>query len=169
MKKIYSVILLLIIFSSSLYSQLTYKTIRGSKANYSISIPTNYNIEENTNDNVDINYSNSEGSSINIVVIKLPSSVSEKDVTQLLKTTNQEFINKLNAGGIENVTIIKRGVIFINGIKSVLNYYKDDHLYYYTVMQFRKGNAILLTYTCVYNKIELYLPVIKKVANSLKT
>lgn len=168
MKTKFITILLLISFSSSIYSQTTFKTVRGSKTNYSISIPSDYYVLENRG-NIDINYANSEGASINVVVKDLPEGVTEKDITEMSKLTNQQFINQLESGGIFNASVIDRGLIYINGVKSDFKCFKTDQLYYYSVMQFRKGKLICLTYTCSYDDRNNYIKTIKRVVNSLKT
>lgn len=170
MKRNNIIILLLALLSSSdLYAQLTFKTVKGTKANYSISIPSDYTLAKIIGGNIDIKYSNSEGASINTVVKNLPSEVSDNDIEQMNIQSDAEFVNQLESNGLENVTVIKRGMKIVNGINSCFAYYKDAELYYHTIMQFRKGKLILLTFTCEYSKKGLYMPIIFRVVNSLKT
>ena len=170
MKKNSIIILLFaLLTSSNLFSQITFKTVRGSKANYSISIPDNYFITETIGGNVDIKYANSEGASIITVIRTLPEGVTDNDIQQMNTPSDQEFVNALESNGLENISVIKRGFIIINGIKSYFAYYRSTELYYHTITQFRKGKLINLTYTCEYRKKDLYMPYIFRVVNSLKS
>ena len=170
MKKNSIIILLFtLLTSSNLFCQITFKTVRGTKANYSISIPDNYFIKETIGGNVDIKYANLEGASIITVIRILPDGVTENDIQQMNTPTDQEFVNALESNGLQNVSVIKRGFLIINGINSYFAYYKDTELYYHTITQFRKSKLINLTYTCEYSKKSLYMPYIFRVVNSLKS
>lgn len=162
-------IALISLFNVQIFSQVTFKTVQGSKANYSISIPSNYYVKDAIGANVDIKYANSEGASIVTVVRTLPSGVKESDIDQMSIPSNQEFIDQLEGNGMQNITVIKRGFIEINGVRSYFAYYRDTELYYHTITQFRKGKLINLTYTCENAKRETYMPYIFRVVNSLKT
>jgi len=63
--------LLFLLFVIQVHSQITFKTIAGSKANYSISIPSNYTSKTAIGANVDLKYVNSEGVSI-VTVVNVP-------------------------------------------------------------------------------------------------
>ena len=157
------------LFVVQVHSQVTFKTIAGNKANYSISIPANYTSKTAIGANVDLKYVNSEGASIVTVVRTLPNGVKESDIDQMNIPSNQEFIDGLEANGLQNITVIKRGFIDINGVRSYFAYYRDTELYYHTITQFRKGKLINLTYTCENSKRENYMPYIFRVVNSLKS
>jgi hypothetical protein len=152
-----------------LYSQVSFKTVEGSKANYSISIPSDYFKKDATGANVDLKYANSEGASIVTVIKNLPPDIKESDIDQLAIETDQEFIDGLESTGLQNIEVIKRGFLIINGVRSYFAYYKDNKLYYHTITQFRKGKLINFTYTCENDKRELYMPYIFRVVNSLKS
>jgi hypothetical protein len=64
MKFAFSTILLVSFFYAQVFSQTTFKTVQGSKANYSISVPSNYYSKDAIGANVDIKYANSEGASV---------------------------------------------------------------------------------------------------------
>lgn len=170
MKKILTFILLfLLVSNSSLYSQVIFRLIQGSKANYSISIPNNYYLKESIGANVDLKYVNSEGASIITVIRNLPEGVIESDINQMSVPSDQEIINIHESNGLENISIIKRGFIIINGVRSYITYYRSTDLYYHSITQFRKGKIILLTYTCEFSKKDLYMPYIYRVVNSLRS
>lgn len=169
MKFISLILLLISFFNVTSFSQVKFKTIQGSKANYSITIPSNYYVKDAIGANVDIKYVNSEGASIVTVVRTLPSNVSESDIDQMNIPSNQEFIDQLEANGMQNINVIKRGFIEINGVRSYFAYYRDTELYYHTITQFRKGKLINLTYTCEDAKREIYMPYIFRVINSLRS
>jgi len=149
-------------------SQTTFKTIRGSKAIYSISVPSNYQSKEAIGANIDIKYVNSEGASIVTVVKKVPSSFSGFDISAMTNPSDYEVVQQLESNGMQNITIIKRGMILINGIRTYYAYYQDLENYYHTINQIRKGKLINVTYTCNYSKKETYMPYIFRVINSLK-
>ena len=169
MIKLFITLIVFVSASSELYAQVSFKTVRGTKANYSISIPTNYVSKDAIGANVDMKYVNSEGASIVTVIRTLPSGVTESDLDQMNIPTNQEFKDQLEATGLQNITVIKRGFMDINGVRSYYAYYKDTELYFHSIMQFRKGKLINLTYTCENAKRETYMPYIFRVVNSLKS
>ncbi|MCW3108270.1 MAG: hypothetical protein JWQ09_2776 [Segetibacter sp.] len=168
MRKI-TTLLTFILLTACLYAQVSFKTVYGKKANYSITIPSNYIVKEAIGANVDMKYVNSEGASIVTVVKTLPAEIKESDIEQMNLQTNQEFKDGLEATGLQNVTVIKRGLMDINGVRTSYAYYRDSELYYHSIMQFRKGKLINLTYTCENAKRETYMPYVFRVVNSLKS
>lgn len=169
MKKTFVLLLLFSFATHILYSQVSFKTVEGVKANYSLSIPSDYFKKDAIGANVDLKYVNSEGASIVTVIKNLPPDIKESDIDQLTNETDQEFIDGLESTGLQNIEVIKRGLLIINGVTSCFAYYKDNKLYYHTITQFRKGKLINLTYTCENDKRELYMPYIFRVINSLKS
>ena len=151
------------------FCQVAFNTIYGNKANYSISIPQNYYSKEAIGANVDLKFINSEGASIITVVRNLPFKISEKDIASLNLSSDQEFIDQLESTGLQNIRLIKKGLIKINGVTSYFSYYRDSELYYHSITQFRKGKILNLTYTCEYFKREIYMPYIFRVVNSFKS
>lgn len=162
-------ILFVSLFNLQVFSQVTFKTVQGYKANYSITIPSNYFTKDAIGANVDLKFANSEGASIVTVVRTLPNGVKESDIDQMNIPSDQDFIDQLEANGMQNITVIKRGFIDLNGVRSYFAYYRDTELYYHTITQFRKGKLINLTYTCENVKRETYMPYIFRVVNSLKS
>lgn len=169
MKKAIATASILLTFIITAVGQVSFKTVYGKKATYSISIPTSYVTKEAIGANVDMKYVNSEGASIVTVVKLLPTGVTESDIDQMNTPTNQEFKDQLEATGLQNITVIKRGFIDINGVRSYYAYYRNTELYFHSIMQFRKGKLINLTYTCENEKRDMYMPYIFRVVNSLKT
>jgi len=102
------------------------------------------------------------------VVKKVPSSFSGFDISAMTNPSDYEVVQQLESNGMQNVTIIKRGMILINGIHTYYAYYQDLENYYHTINQIRKGKLINVTYTCNYSKKETYMPYIFRVINSLK-
>lgn len=163
-----ALLLLLLIFGST-YAQVPYTTVQGKKTKYSIDVPSNYTSKQATGSNVDLKYVNSEGTSIVVVVAPVPNgSASENDIEQMMSISDEKWKDMLESRGMENVTIIKRGIIKINGVKSNFCYYKDSELYFHTIMQIRDNKFVTLTITCLYNKKGLNLAMINRVVNSLK-
>lgn len=150
------------------YAQHSYIIANGIKANYSISIPTNYYKKETIGTNVDLKFINSEGASIITIIKSIPKTNSKNNINQMKNISNEDFINELSFGGTETVEIIKRGFSIINGINSFILDYKDSEIYTHSVMQYRNNKSILLIYTCPISKKSSYLPFIYKVSNSLK-
>jgi hypothetical protein len=148
------------------YSQVTYKTIQGLKAKYSVEIPSNYSPKEATGSNVDLKYVNAEGASFNVVVASA-GNANENDIEKMLKPSDSEWKDMLESRGMENVKIIKRGIIPINGRKSYFVYYRNSELYFHSIMQIRSGKYITLSFTCLYEKKDLYFASINRVVNSL--
>jgi len=120
MNKFIALSLVSILLASFVHSQASFKTVFGKKATYSISIPNNYVSKEAIGANVDMKYVNSEGASIVTVVKTLPAGVSESDIEQMNLQTNQEFKNNLEASGMQSITVIKRGLLEINGVSYLL-------------------------------------------------
>lgn len=169
MKNFVIVVSTFIILTTGLHAQVSFKTVYGSKAKYSLSIPSNYVSKEAIGANVDMKYVNSEGASIVTVIRTLPSDVIESDIDQMDTPTNQQFKDQLEANGLQSITVIKRGFLIINGVRSYYAYYRDAELYYHTITQFRKGRLINMTYTCENTKRETYMPYIFRVVNSLRS
>jgi ribosomal protein L30E len=163
-----SIIILAITCSLNINAQQSYRTVKGIKSNYSLTIPSNYNKKETIGTNVDLKFVNQEGASIIIIVKNIPNTNSKNDITQMNNISNEEFVNELSFGGTEEVEILKRNFTLINNVNSFILDYKDSELYTHSVMQYRNGKSILLIYSCPVNKKSTYLPYIYKVSNSLK-
>lgn len=149
-------------------AQKSFQTVRGSKANYTLEIPSDYYSKEKIGANIDLKYVNSEGASVITTVKKLPDGVSDRQIDDMNDATDNQIINQLEANGMESVTLIKRGFLTINNVKSFFMYYTDGTLYYHSITQFKNGKIINLTYTCEYQKKSSYMPYIFRVTNSLK-
>ena len=168
MKIILSIFILAITCSLKINAQQSYKTVKGIKLNYSLTIPSNYDKKEAIGTNVDLKFVNQEGASIIIIVKNIPTTNSKNDIFQMNNISNEEFVNDLSFGGTEEVEILKRSFTLINNVNSFILDYKDSELYTHSIMQYRNGKSILLNYTCPVNKKSSYLPYIFKVSNSLK-
>jgi hypothetical protein len=169
MKHTFLALFCMLLLNNLVYSQVSFKKVQGNKANYSLTIPPDYFSREAIGANVDLKYADSEGASIVTVVKSLPSGVRESDIEQMALLSNQEVVDQLESMGMQNITIIKRGFIVINGVRSYFSYYRDIDLYYHTITQFRKGKIITLTCTCDNNRRSSYMPYIFRVVNSLKS
>ena len=167
--KLTIIISMISFMTTNIYSQVIFKTIRGYKADYSISIPEKYFPRQAIGANIDIKYANSEGASIITVVKNLPAGIDEGDIKQMNSPTDQEFVDVLESSGMQNVSVIKRGFMVINGVNSYFAYYREAELYHHTVTQYRKGKSIHLSYTFDYSKKGSYMPYVFRVINSLKT
>lgn len=169
MKKTILFFLFISLFNTLVFSQVSFKKVQGSKANYSLTIPPGYSPREAIGANVDIKYADAEGASIVTVVKSLPSGVKESDISQMAVLSDYEVVDQLESMGLQNITIIKRGFIEINGVRSYFSYYRDTDLYYHTITQFRKGKIINLTCTCDNNRRSSYMPYFFRIVNSLKS
>jgi hypothetical protein len=159
----------LLLFGEGLKAQASFKTVRGTKANYTISIPSDYQPKSAIGANVDLKYANTEGAGIIVVILKLEAGTKSDDVVIMNSTTDSQFVEQLEARGLMNVRVIKRGFIDINGIKSYYAYYRDDEIYYHTITQFIQGKLLNLTYSCLYPQRDLYMPYMFRVMNSIKS
>jgi hypothetical protein len=149
-------------------SQMLFNKVFGRKATYSIEVPKQYSIREAIGANVDIKYVDKYGASVITVVRNLPQGASEKDINQMNEISDYEFIDIMESMGSQNITLIKRGLIYINGVKSFYAYYRDHNLYYHSITQFKKRKNFNLTYTCAYEDKDSYMPYIFRVVNSIK-
>lgn len=149
------------------FGQKIFQTVKGNKANYTLTIPPGYSVKEKIGANIDLKYVNSEGASIITTVKKIPSGVNFK-IDDMDDANDEQIINQFEANGMENVTLIKRGLNTINNVKSYFMYYTDGTLYYHTINQFKNGKIINLTFTCEYANKSTYMPYIFRVVNSLK-
>ena len=149
-------------------AQVSFKTVYGKKANYSLSVPSNYVIKSAIGANVDIKYADKYGASIITVVRNMSAVVSDSDIDQLNEASYSDIKESLESTGLQNITVINKGYTYINGRKSFFVYYKDYNLYYHTITQFRKGKLINLTYACENSRRDSYMPYIFRVVNSLK-
>ncbi|MFM2338180.1 MAG: hypothetical protein RL115_1373 [Bacteroidota bacterium] len=161
--------LLICCFNGQIFSQVSFTTVQGQKANYTLSIPSSYLYDKAIGVNVDLKYNNEEGASIVTVVKKLPSNIKESDIDQMSIPSDQDFIDQLESNGLQNIRVIKRGFIHINGVRSYFAYYRNTYVYFHSITQIRKGKIINLTYTCEYLKKDAYMPYIFRVVNSLKS
>jgi hypothetical protein len=168
MKKVLFLLILNLFSLCNLTAQVSFKTVYGKKAKYSLSIPSNYVIKSAIGANVDIKYADKYGASIITVVRNMSAGVLDSDIDQLNEASDWEVKSSLESTGLQNVTIINKGYIYINGRKSFFVYYKDYNLYYHTITQFRKGKLINLTYACKNSRRDSYMPYIFRVVNSLK-
>lgn len=150
------------------FAQKTFQTIRGNKANYTIEVPSDYIAKEKIGANIDLKYVNAEGASIVTTVRTLPNGVTDDQISEMGKLSDEEVVNQIEANGMENVTLIKRGFLTINNVNSYFMYFSDGTLYYHSINQFKKGKIINLTITCEYSKKASYMPYIFRVTNSLK-
>lgn len=153
---------------NSLTAQKKFQTVRGSKADYTLDIPSGYSAEESIGLNIDLKYADKEGASIITTVKKLPRGVTDEQVVDLNNMTDKQIVNQLESLGMENITIIKKGFLQINSMNSYFLYYTDGNLYHHTLTQFKEGNIFNLTITCEYSKKSIYMPYIFRVINSLK-
>jgi hypothetical protein len=149
-------------------AQMLFNKVFGKKATYSIEVPKQYYSKEAIGANVDIKYIDKYGASVITVVKTLPQELGENDINQMNEISDYEFIDIMEAMGSQNISLIKRGFIYINGVKSHYAYYRDVDLYYHSITQFKKGKNFNLTYTCAYQEKESYMPYIFRVVNSIK-
>ena len=166
--KTIAVFALIFLVNFNAKSQMIFKKVFGKKATYSIEVPKQYSIKEAIGANVDIKYVDSYGASVITVVKKLPQGASEKDINQMNQISDFEFIDIMESMGSQNISLIKRGFIYINGVNSFYAYYRDLDLYYHSITQFKKGKNFNLTYTCAYQQKDSYMPYIFRVVNSIK-
>jgi len=168
MKKVLFLLILNLFSLCNLNAQVSFKTVYGKKANYSLTVPSNYVVKSATGANVDIKYADKYGASIITVVRNMSAGVSDSDIDQLNEASYLDIKESLESTGLQNITVINKGFVYINGRKSFFVYYKDYNLYYHTITQFRKGKLINLTYACKNSRRDTYMPYIFRVVNSLK-
>lgn len=159
---------LIFLFALNNNAQSRFAKINGTKANYSIEVPDNYYLKSAIGVNVDIKYVDSYGASIITVIKNLPPDASERDIDHMNDLTDYEFIDQMESMGMQHLTLIKRGFIYLNGIKSHYAYYHDGDLYYHSITQFKKRKILNLTYTCEYIRKDSYMPFVFRVVNSIR-
>ena len=167
MKKSVFLFFICLLIIQTVLAQVSFKTVNGLKANYSLSIPDEYYSKTGVGRNVDLKYVNSNGASILTVVTNAPPGTSENDLIQMANTTNQDLKRQLESTGLENISIINKGLRQINGVTSYYAYYRSTILYHHVITQLVKGKIISLTYTCEYRLKDSYMPYINRVSNSL--
>lgn len=152
--------------------QVSYSAERGKKANYTIEIPSTFVAKPVIGANVDLKFGNAVGASIVTVVRQLPVGMPDNFIKQLPNQTEYQAKEQMEASGLEDVTIIKRGIVVINGVESFYNYYttKVDGvtLYYHSISQCVNRKMIVLTLTCEYSEKYSYMAYFNRVVNSLK-
>lgn len=156
------------LFTFNLNGQVSFKKINGIKANYSITIPENYSSKATIGLNVDFKYVNSDGASIVSLIKKIDKNLGDYELNELVEIDEIEFKNQLESTGLENLKINKRGFIEIDQRKTFYTIYNDGVTYFYSIIQFRSGTLVNITYSCLFQKRFEYLPVINRVLNSLK-
>ena len=164
----YVLIILSLIYYLNSSAQISFLKISGKKANYSIEVPGDYYIKSAIGANVDIKYINSDGASIITVVKNLASDVRESDINHMNDPSDFEFVEEMEAMGLQNISVIKRGFLYINGNKSHYAYYRDNYLYYHSITQLKNRKILNLTYTCEYRSRDLYMAYIFRVVNSIR-
>lgn len=168
MKQKISLSCICLLIGNILVAQVSFKAVLGKKANYKISIPSDYIAKTIIGENVDLKFTNSEGATIVTVVNILPTEYNDNDILEMEKLSDYEVIEQFEARGMFNVTLLKKGILKINGVNSFYTYCHDNLLYYHSITQFKKRKIINLTYTCEYSKLNSYSAYIFRVVNSLK-
>lgn len=153
MKKIIFVLLSLLILKTSI-AQTKFIIKQGAKANYSIEVPASFLPKETIGANIDLKFANKSGASIITTVKKLPINVRDEQIIEMSYPSDQQVKNQFEANGMEDVILIKRGFITINGVKSYFIYYTSNVdgtvLYCQSINQFKNGKMINLTFTFEY-------------------
>lgn len=158
-----------VLFMQSIsFGQNTFNDTYGKKANYKISIPQNFIVKDAIGINVDLKYVNEQGFSIVTVVKNGPPGLKSSDINFMKDASNYEIKEGLEANGLRNITILKKGLIDINDYPSGFAYYTDGELYYHSITQFRKGKVLNLTYTCSLKERDENMAYVFRVINSLK-
>ena len=164
-------ILIAILFQNICTAQSTFVVKTGKKANYTLEIPKEFTAMEAIGANVDLKFVDKNGASINTVVKKLPAGVKESQIIEMSYPSDATVKEQLEAQGLEEVKIIKRGMTLINGVNTYYQYYTTNvdgtTLYYHSINQFRKGNMIVLTFACQYSEKHNYMAYINRTINSL--
>lgn len=161
-----------ILFFQTANGQTKFIVRQGNKANYTIEVPSSFNLKETIGANIDLKYADKNGASIVTTVKKLPTGVRDEQIVEMSYPSNAQVINQFEANGMEDVNLIKRGFITINEVKSYFIYYTANVdgtvLYFHSLNQFKNGNMINLTVTCEYANKASYMPHTFRVVNSLK-
>lgn len=146
--KILTTFIFIIILNACAFAQ---KTMRSANYGYTIEIPDAFVKKPIIVKNIDLKFANSKGSSIVVVVKKLPQDAVNADVAVLSSFTNGQLVEILSAS-LDDVKIIKRGLTQINGVKA---YYVDithgkgnSMLYGSNYCLFKGGSQYTVTTTC---------------------
>jgi hypothetical protein len=149
------------------YSQVSFFTVSGVKAKYRIDIPKGYSSAKKIGKNVDLKYENQDGAAIVTVVRVLESDIGDRLIDLINQQSNEQLKNQIEATGLLDITILKKGIISINNRKSFFTYYKDEDFYFHSISQINGKILINITYTCPLSKRHLYMPYVNRVMNSL--
>ena len=154
------------------HAQNQFQTVHGGKANYTIEIPNNFNSKNAIGANVDLKFGDKNGAAIVTVIKKLPPNVNDEQIAEMSYPSDLQVVNQFENNGMQNVSLIKRGFIFISGVKSYFIYYTASvdgtTLYYHTINQFVNGKMLNLTISCEYSNKASYMPYIYRIVNSIK-
>jgi hypothetical protein len=163
----------LIIVSLTCLAQEKFLLKSGTKATYTIQIPESFKTYTTTiGANIDLIFGDITGASIITVVRNISSDYTGDLLDEMASATIEELKNELEANGVENVNILKKGLTNINGRKTFYQYYtanaNGESQYYHSIVQVIKNKLIALTQSCVNSKKSNYMPYFFRTLNSLK-
>lgn len=165
-------ILIPVLILETIIFQEKFDIQKGKKANYTIEIPSSFVAKSPIGANVDLVYVDKNGSSVITTVGTLPSGVRDEQIVEMSNLSDYQVVETIEANGMEGISLIKRGFITVNNVKSYYVYYTSSDrlstLYYHSINQFKRGKMINLTITCEYSSKGSYMPYIFRIVNSLK-
>lgn len=161
------IILILICFQiSKVYCQ-NFKSFRYG---YQIEIPKNYNLKEATGKNIDFKVVNSLGSSVIIVVKKLPSELHNYSVKDMNETPKEELEKSLSEY-MPNPKFIKSGLSRLGKEEAFWYHYTSNQeneakMYHINYCICVKGFIYVLTCSCFQKELNNNMPTFIRVIQS---
>lgn len=109
-----------------------FKTVRGKKANYSISIPVDYTNDLQLKGNdpfIDLEYGNSNLESIIVSVADIAPGDTSNNMKQFTSESDSEFVRKAYPDAGASFQLLERKLIDVNGIASLFIYSRVGYSY----------------------------------------
>lgn len=122
MKRAIPILSLICLLTVIVNAQSDFRTVYGKKANYSFTIPSSFAPEKAIGANIDLKFVD-EGRAIVTTVMDLPDGVSDSDVGLVNEAPDHLFKHDLEAIGLSDVNVIKRGTTLIFKKTTAFSYY----------------------------------------------
>lgn len=163
------ILLILICFQ---INQVFSQNFKSPKYSYQIEIPKNYNLKEATGKNVDFKVKNSLGSSVIIVVKKLPNELHNYSAKDMNETPKEELEKSLSEY-MPNPKFIKSGLSKLGTEDAFWYHYTSNqgnepkmyHINYCTCV---KGFIYVLTCSCLQKDLDSNMPTFIRVVQTFK-
>ena len=163
---------IILIFICFQISKVYCQNFKSSKYGYQIEIPKNYNLKESIGKNIDFKAINTFGSSVIIVVKKLPAELNSYSAKDMNETPKEEMENSLSEY-MPNPKFIKSGLSKLDTEDAFWYHYTSNqgnepkmyHINYSTCV---KGFIYVLTCSCLQKDLDSNMPTFIRAVQSFK-